>query len=142
MRKAVLDTDTLSYVYKANDPNFDATARQYLRVFRRFTVSAISIAEIVEGFEKTNDSVRLRHFLDLTEDYEVLPVGFEEAVLAGRILGALAREGEKIGDPAHYAAHAERARQTGARLYADAALKVAHFEMIEKLLAGGAPAPP
>lgn len=41
-------------------------------------------------------------------------------------------------DPAHYAAHAERARQTGARLYAEAVLKAAHFE---KLLAGELPRP-
>ena len=98
MRRAVLDTDTLSYVYKARDSEVGAVARQYLRVFRRFTVSAVSIAEVVEGFERTNDVARLAHFLNLAEDYDILPVGFEEAVLAGRILGARARAGERIGD--------------------------------------------
>ena len=98
MRKAVLDTDTLSYVINARDPEVGAISRQYLRVFRRFTVSALSIAEIVEGLEAKRDFRRAEIFLADASNYEILPVGFEEAVLAGRILGALAREGEKIGD--------------------------------------------
>ena len=44
-------------------------------------------------------------------------------------------------DAAHYAATAERARETGARLYAESVLKAAHFEVLEKLLAGELPRP-
>jgi tRNA(fMet)-specific endonuclease VapC len=37
-------------------------------------------------------------FLKLADDFEVIPLDIEEAAIAGQILGALARTGQKIGE--------------------------------------------
>lgn len=75
-----------------------ATADQYLRVFRRFSVSAVTVTEIVEGLTRQGKTGAATEFLQDAEKYEILSIEAEEAVLAGQILGLLAREGQKIGD--------------------------------------------
>jgi predicted nucleic acid-binding protein len=49
VKAAILDTDILSYVLNRKHPEVDATARQYLRVFRYFSVSTITLAESIQG---------------------------------------------------------------------------------------------
>lgn len=97
MRKAVLDTDTLSYVTRRRYPEVNATADQYYRVFRYFTVTAITIAEVVAGLQALEDWAELAEFRRRMGGFEILPLGEAEAVLAGRIVGALSRAGTPIG---------------------------------------------
>jgi predicted nucleic acid-binding protein len=97
MRQAVLDTDILSYLIDERYPEVVATARQYFRVFRYFTVSVVSVAEIIKGFEATQSYGRLTDFIERIGGFELLPVGGDEGILAGRILGSLMRTGERIG---------------------------------------------
>lgn len=95
MRPAIVDTDTLSYVFRGTDLHLMSKARQYVRIFNNLTVT---VAEIVEGMVQAYDSARLDAFLREVETYEVLPIGTEEATLAGRIMGELAQSGQGIGD--------------------------------------------
>jgi len=97
MRQVVLDTDPLSYILNRRHPEVLSTGDQYIRVFRYFTVSAVTISEIVEGFETAQDHERVAVFLKLAEDFEVMR-NTDEATNAGQILGALSRTGQKVGE--------------------------------------------
>ncbi len=97
MNQAILDTDTLSYVLGRRYPEVDATAHQYLRVFRYFSVSAATITEVVRGFSKDQNGAATTKFLQGAESYEVFPIGVTEAAIAGEIMGELERRGLKIG---------------------------------------------
>jgi tRNA(fMet)-specific endonuclease VapC len=97
VKQSILDTDILSYLIDRRYPDVVATAEQYFRVFRYFTVSVISVSEIIKGFEATESQQRLADFIERIEGFELLPVGADEAILAGRILGSLIRSGQKIG---------------------------------------------
>jgi len=98
MRKSLIDTDTLSYVINRRYPEVESTAAQYLRIFRNFSVSAVTISEIVEGLESQANYFGTSEFLELAEGFEIIPIETEEAVIAGRILGALTRADTKIGE--------------------------------------------
>jgi len=97
MRQSILDTDTLSYVLDRRYTEVTTTARQYLKVFRYFSVSAATIAEVVRGFEKDQNGLAAAKFLHDAEAFEVFPFGMTEAAIAGEIMGALERRGLTIG---------------------------------------------
>jgi tRNA(fMet)-specific endonuclease VapC len=98
MKQAVIDTDILSYIIDRRYPEVVEIAKQYARIFGYFSVSVVTICEIVEGLESQGNHERTSAFLKLAEDFEVMPIESEEAVLAGRIFGALTRSGQKIGE--------------------------------------------
>lgn len=96
--KGVLDTDILSYVLDERYEEVSATANQYRRVFRHFTVSAITVSEVVEGLESKRDLKGVQNFLRRLEGIEVLSLGIEEAILAGKIMAGLKVTGQMIGE--------------------------------------------
>ncbi len=97
VNKALLDTDILSEIIKGFDPNVARNSAAYYQVFGRFTLSAITVMEIVQGFEK-NQSVRKRQsFIALAAAEEVIDFDQADGVLAGRIAGELDRTGRPIG---------------------------------------------
>jgi tRNA(fMet)-specific endonuclease VapC len=97
VKQAILDTDILSYLIDERFSDVVATGAQYYRVFRYSTVSVITVAEIVKGFQADRSFGRLSDFLRRVEGFELLPLYGEEAALAGRILGELTRTGQEIG---------------------------------------------
>ena len=97
MRQSVLDTDILSYITDQRYPEVSARAQQYYRVFRYFTISAITVSEVVEGLAGNHDYASIEAFLNRAEGFEILPVDLDEAVIAGKIFAALRESGQKIG---------------------------------------------
>lgn len=98
MKIAILDTDILSYVLDRKHSEVTAQARQYLRVFRRFSVSTLTLAESIQGIvKKPRYPDELAAFMKESETFEVFPLYREEATLAGHILGQLLRTGQQIG---------------------------------------------
>jgi predicted nucleic acid-binding protein len=97
MNKALLDTDILSEVLKGRNPQVVAQAEAYLRHHAMRTVSAVSVIEVVSGLQRMTRSAQLEQFLRALDAIEVLPVGTQSAVLAGRIDGDLLRTGQPIG---------------------------------------------
>ena len=83
MTQSVLDTDILSYITDRRYPEVSERAQQYYRVFRYFSVSSITIAEVVEGLARNHDDQGIETFLKSAEGFEILPVDLEEAVIAG-----------------------------------------------------------
>jgi tRNA(fMet)-specific endonuclease VapC len=97
LNKALLDTDILSEIIKGVDPIVAGHATIYCRSFGHYTLSAISVMEIVQGFQKNQSTRRLNAFLALLAAQEVIEFGKPDGELAGRIAGELERVGRPIG---------------------------------------------
>ena len=97
MNKSLLDTDILSEIGKGIDPNIGRNATAYRNSFGRYTLSVISIMEIVRGWQRKQNAPRLQRFLTSIASEEILSFDEPAAELAGRIAGDLDRIGQPIG---------------------------------------------
>jgi len=103
--KYLLDTNIVIYVIKRRPPE----AREiFNRHQGRMAISAITLAELIHGAEKSSDPARN---LDVIEDFcsrlAVLPYTAQAAQHYGAIRAALEREGRPIGvNDLHIAGHA------------------------------------
>ncbi len=100
MNQAILDTDIYSEVLKSVDPNVARNAAIYRGFHGAFTISAITLMEIVQGFERTQYTRRMRSFLATVAVDDILELDESAAELAGRIAGGLDRVGQPIGTAA------------------------------------------
>ena len=50
VQRSLLDTDTFSEILRGRDKAICEKADAYFDVFGRFTISAITVAEMVDGF--------------------------------------------------------------------------------------------
>jgi tRNA(fMet)-specific endonuclease VapC len=62
--RGLLDTDAFSEVLKGVNVNVVARATQYQSEFGAYTISTITVVEIVKGFHKVQREDRLRKFLE------------------------------------------------------------------------------
>jgi len=97
LNKALLDTDTYSEILKAVDPNVTRNAIRYRRSLGVLTLSAVTVMEIIRGFQKVQAHRKLRDFLAAVALEEVIEFDRPDAELAGRIAGDLDRVGRTIG---------------------------------------------
>ena len=82
---------------KGVDRQVAARAQEYIDAFGRYTISVITVAEIVKGFHRLGREDRIQRFLDNLSDLEILPLDAQGAQLAGRIYADLERAGQPIG---------------------------------------------
>lgn len=80
----------------AKNPVVVGNAKTYRRSFGHYTLSVITVMEIVRGFQHSQAHARLNAFLATLPHMEVLPFDRREAELAGRIAGELHRLGRPI----------------------------------------------
>jgi tRNA(fMet)-specific endonuclease VapC len=97
VNKSLLDTDMLSEIGKGIDPNVVRNATAYRNAFGRYTLSVISVMEVVQGFQAKQSAARLQRFLTSIASEEVLLFDQLAGELAGRIAGDLDRIGQPIG---------------------------------------------
>jgi predicted nucleic acid-binding protein len=97
VNKALLDADTYSEVLKAVNPILAQNAASYRQQHGMYTVSVITIMEVVYGFQRTQNHRRLSDFLTAVAQEEVISFEHAAAELAGRIAGDLDRTGQTIG---------------------------------------------
>ncbi len=97
MNKTLLDTDIYSDILKASNATVTQNATAYRQSQGILTVSAITVMEIVRGFQKNQAARRLQTFLSAIALEEVLPFDHAAAELAGCIAGELERTGRSIG---------------------------------------------
>jgi tRNA(fMet)-specific endonuclease VapC len=97
LNKALLDTDTYSEILKAVDPNVTRNATAYRQVQGVLTLSAVTVMEVIRGFQKNQSYRKLQDFLSAVAVEEVLDFDRPAAELAGRIAGELERVGRPIG---------------------------------------------
>ena len=97
MDKALLDTDIFSEVLKGIDSHVVAQATAYRAIYGRYTISTITVLEIVKGLHKVQREDRIQQFLDGLTTIEILTLDMHSAELAGRIYADLERTGQPIG---------------------------------------------
>ncbi len=97
MEKALLDTDIFSEVLKGRDAQVVARAEDYLAVHEVFTISVVTVMEIVRGLWRAQRFTRLEQFLEMIPDLEIITFGISGSVLAGKIDADLWRRGVPIG---------------------------------------------
>jgi len=97
MEKALLDTDILSEVMKARSQAVLSRAAAYNEQYDRFTVSAVTVMEIIKGLQRVGRRDALARFVDRGSALEILPFDAETAEIAGRIYGDLERTGQPTG---------------------------------------------
>jgi tRNA(fMet)-specific endonuclease VapC len=99
MYRRMLDTNTLSEIVKGRNRNVAKKAEAYFTQHTYYTVSAITIAEIVYGYNLVNMAKELREFSTRMESLEILHLDSESGFLAGKILAELEKSGKHIGYP-------------------------------------------
>lgn len=97
MNKALLDTDTFSEVGRGVNANVARNAKTYYRSFGFYTLSTVSIMEVVSGYQQKQLSHRINAFLASIVSFDLLAFDQPTAELAGRIAGDLSRTGQSIG---------------------------------------------
>jgi tRNA(fMet)-specific endonuclease VapC len=97
VNKALLDTDILSEIIKGIDPTVARNAAAYYQAFGQFTLSAVTVMEIVQGFQKKQSFRKLQSFIARIAAEEVIDFDQTDGALAGRIAGELDRTGQPIG---------------------------------------------
>jgi tRNA(fMet)-specific endonuclease VapC len=97
MDRALLDTDIFSEVLKSKNQNVVRNASAYRRHFGCYTVSTVTIAEMVKGFQKKGREDRIQSLIAGLAAEEILALDYEAAVIGGRIYGELEKAGQTIG---------------------------------------------
>jgi predicted nucleic acid-binding protein len=97
VNKSLLDTDILSEVLKGINPTVASNAAAYRQAFGRYSLSSVTVMEVISGFRRNQSVRRIQKFLTDISSEEVLPFGLAEGRLAGEIDGDLERVGRPIG---------------------------------------------
>jgi len=97
LNKALLDTDILSESLKGIDPYVISRATAYLIEFRCYTLSIITVIEVIKGWHKKRRDEQIQRFLTQLGVAEVLTLDVSTAEIAGRISADLERIGQPIG---------------------------------------------
>ncbi len=97
MAPALLDTDMLSEILRGKNANVARRAADYRRRQGRYTLSAVTVVEIVQGFAQQQREDRIVDFQARIGGEEILPLDRAAAEIAGRIFGELDRRGQPIG---------------------------------------------
>jgi tRNA(fMet)-specific endonuclease VapC len=94
---ALLDTDIFSETMRAKNSVVLANARDYRSRYGHYTISSVTLTELVKGFVRSGREDRISYLEELLKDHEILPFDAIAAKLAGRIFGELERAGQPIG---------------------------------------------
>ncbi len=97
VNKALIDTDIISEIGKGFDQTVLSHGLSYLQAFGRYTLSTVSVLEIIRGLEKRQSIRRLNAFRSSLPLMEVLSFTVSVADLAGQIAAGLERIGRPIG---------------------------------------------
>ena len=97
MDEALLDTDIVSEVLKGRNTQVAAHARTYISQHGCLTTSALSVLEIVKGYEKVGRPADLQRVLSIIDSHVILPLDAAAAEIAGRIDAFLEKSGQPIG---------------------------------------------
>jgi len=97
MPRSVLDTDIFSEILKGVDQAVAQRATAYRAIFGHYTISTITILEIVKGLHKVRREERIQQFVQSLNQVEILTLDERSAELGGRIFADLEVTGQPIG---------------------------------------------
>ena len=94
---AIIDTDIYSEIQKGVNSRVVAKATSYKIIYDYYTISIITVTEIVKGWQKRQREDRIKQFLAELNYLEILTLDLDGAEFAGRIDADLERAGQPIG---------------------------------------------
>ena len=97
MDKVLLDTDTLSEILRGKSEIVVQNAEHYFVQHKRFTTSAITVAELTKGFHKKGHPDLADRINRLLATVSVLPLDSDAGRVAGEIYAELEKSGRPIG---------------------------------------------
>ena len=97
MPKSILDTDIFSEVTKRRNPIVEVRALAYEAQFGRFSITVVTVVEVVMGHHQAGSQELAQHFMQRLSALEVLSLDVEAAEIAGAIHADLRRIGRPIG---------------------------------------------
>jgi tRNA(fMet)-specific endonuclease VapC len=74
MNKAMMDSNTLIDIQRGKHKKMALHASLYFQHFKRYTISIMTITEMVVGFQKLGDEPSLQQFLETLPAFEVMPL--------------------------------------------------------------------
>ena len=98
MRRALVDTDTLSEYLKGKNDIIARKAEDYLAQFGVLTFSLVTRYEVLRGLKAKGATQQLQHFETFCSENEVLPLTDAIVVRAADLYAELRRHGELISD--------------------------------------------
>jgi tRNA(fMet)-specific endonuclease VapC len=118
--RTLVDTDIWSEIFKGKNATVLARAAAYLSQHGRFTLTAVTVFEVIQGLQRVQRASRIDAFREMLEDIEVLELDQECADLAAAIYGELERRGRGIdaGDAVGRAVQKARVTQYSGRRFA------------------------
>jgi tRNA(fMet)-specific endonuclease VapC len=97
MDRSLLDTDTFSEIIKGKNAVVLQYARAYRQQFGHYSVSCVTITELVKGLQKRTREDQIQNLIAGLTNEELLPLDLDAAIIAGRIYGELEKSGQTIG---------------------------------------------
>ena len=97
MGPALLDTDVVSEILRGKNTDVAKHAAEYRREHGRYTLSVVTVVEVIQGFAREQRDDRIVDFNSRITTEEILPLDRAAADVAGRIFGELDRIGQPIG---------------------------------------------
>jgi predicted nucleic acid-binding protein len=94
--RTLVDTDIWSEIFKGKNATVLARASTYLSQHGRYTLTAVTVFEVIQGLQQVQRESRIEAFREMLEDIEVLDLDQEAADLAAVIYGELERTGRGI----------------------------------------------
>jgi tRNA(fMet)-specific endonuclease VapC len=82
---------------KGKNLNIIRQANNYYQKWGQYTISTITVLEIIKGFHKVQRESHIEQFLSTLSNTEILTLNLKSAELAGRIYADLERTGQPIG---------------------------------------------
>ena len=82
---------------RGKDARVVERASAYLQIHECLTISVITVAEVIKGFERLQRESEVARFMANIRMMDVLSLTVDAAIIAGRIYGTLERSGLPIG---------------------------------------------
>jgi tRNA(fMet)-specific endonuclease VapC len=95
--KVLIDTDIFSEILKGINQRVAARASACHANFGYYTISTITVLEIVKGWHKHQREDKIQQFFIEIMEAEIVTLQLSDAELAGRIYADLERTGQPIG---------------------------------------------
>ncbi len=100
MNKTLLDTDIFSEIIKGKNQKVIRKAERYFTEKEKYTISIITVLEILKGFYKKNLIIQAQKFLEKVKEkeWEILHINLDNIHIASKIYGELEKIGQTIGN--------------------------------------------
>jgi tRNA(fMet)-specific endonuclease VapC len=96
--RAILDTDTVSLIWRYKHPTVRLNASRYLTRYGQFTFTELTYYEVARGLKAKQAITQLAEFERFCQQHQILPFTHAAAVHAADIWADLKQRGQLIGE--------------------------------------------